>query len=122
MPSTPAQYNKTNLQQGGITSRPLFILWNRAFFERVYAVVRRVPKGRVISYGEIAKILGCPRAARQVGWAMRQSPDDIPWQRVVKADGAVAGGEHAELRRALLEAEGVGFLPDGRVDMGKYSV
>lgn len=79
--------------------------------------MRRVPKGRVISYGEIAKILGCPRAARQVGWAMRQSPDDIPWQRVVKADGAVAGGEHAELRRALLEAEGVGFLPDGRVDM-----
>lgn len=94
----------------------------QGFFERVYTVVRRVPKGRVISYGEIAKILGCPRAARQVGWAMRQSPDDIPWQRVVKADGAVAGGEHAELRRALLEAEGVGFLPDGRVDMEKYSV
>ena len=90
----------------------------QGFFERVYAVVRRVPKGRVISYGEIAKILGCPRAARQVGWAMRQSPDDIPWQRVVKADGAVAGGEHAELRRALLEAEGVGFLPDGRVHQG----
>ena len=77
--------------------------------------MRRVPKGRVISYGEIAKILGCPRAARQVGWAMRQSPNDIPWQRVVKADGAVAGGEYAQLRRALLEAEGVGFLPDGRV-------
>ena len=94
----------------------------QGFFERVYAVVRRVPKGRVISYGEIAKILGCPRAARQVGWAMRQSPDDIPWQRVVKADGAVAGGEHSELRRALLEAEGVGFLPDGRVDMGKYKL
>ena len=53
---------------------------------------------------------------------MRQSPDDIPWQRVVKADGAVAGGEHAELRRALLEAEGVGFLPDGRVDMEKYKL
>lgn len=121
MPSTPAQYNKTNLQQGGITSRR-YLYYGTGLFERVYAVVRRVPKGRVISYGEIAKILGCPRAARQVGWAMRQSPDDIPWQRVVKADGAVAGGEHAELRRALLEAEGVGFLPDGRVDMGKYKL
>ncbi len=83
--------------------------------------MRRVPKGRVISYGEIAKILGCPRAARQVGWAMRQSPNDIPWQRVVKADGTVAGGAHAELRRAMLEAEGVGFLLDGRVDMEKYN-
>ena len=89
----------------------------QGFFERVYAVVRCVPKGRVISYGEIAKILGCPRAARQVGWAMRQSPDDIPWQRVIKADGSIAGGGFSELRRALLREEGVPFLPDGRVDM-----
>ena len=89
----------------------------QGFFERVYAVVRRVPKGRVISYGEIAKILGCPRAARQVGWAMRQSPDDIPWQRVIKSDGSIAGGGFSELRRALLREEGVPFLPDGRVDM-----
>ena len=94
----------------------------QGFFERVYAVVRRVPKGRVISYGEIAKILGCPRAARQVGWAMRQSPDDIPWQRVIKSDGSIAGGGFSELRRALLEAEGVGFLLDGRVDMEKYKL
>ena len=63
-----------------------------------------------------------PRAARQVGWAIAKSEIDIPWQRVVKADGAVAGGEHAQLRRALLEAEGVGFLPDGRVDMEKYKL
>lgn len=87
------------------------------FFPAVYEVVRQIPCGRVMSYGQIARLLGFPRAARQVGWAMRCCPDDIPWQRVVKDGGEIAGGEHAEFRRILLEDEGVTFLPDGRVDM-----
>ena len=87
------------------------------FFPAVYEVVRQIPRGRVISYGQIARLLGFPRAARQVGWAMRKCPDELPWQRVIKADGSIAGGGYAELRRALLEAEGVPFLPDGRVDL-----
>ena len=87
------------------------------FFEKVYAVVARIPRGQVVSYGQIAWMLGVPRAARQVGWAMRRCPDALPWQRVVKADGTIAGGNHTELRRALLKEEGVPFLPDGRVDM-----
>ena len=87
------------------------------FFEKVYAVVARIPCGKVVSYGQIAWMLGSPRAARQVGWAMRRCPDQLPWQRVVMADGTVTGGEHAEIRRALLESEGVPFLVDGRVDM-----
>ena len=87
------------------------------FFPAVYEVVRQIPRGRVMSYGQIARLLGFPRAARQVGWAMRCCPDDIPWQRVVKDSGEIAGGEHAEFRRILLEEEGVVFLPDGRVDM-----
>ncbi len=62
-------------------------------------------------------MLGSPRAARQVGWAMRRCPDGLPWQRVVMADGTITGGAYAERRRALLEAEGVRFLPVGRVDM-----
>lgn len=89
------------------------------FFSRVYATVARIPPGRVTSYGAIAWMLGAPRAARQVGWAMRACPDDLPWQRVVRADGSIVGGEYADLRRALLEAEGVPFLPDGRVDIEK---
>lgn len=88
-----------------------------AFFERVYEIVRRVPEGRVVSYGQIARMLGAPRSARMVGWAMRCCPEEIPWQRVVKADGTVAGGAFSEVRRALLHAEGVPFLDDGRVDM-----
>ena len=90
---------------------------NSRFFENVYRIVSQIPEGTCVSYGQIAWMLGAPRAARQVGWAMRKCPDDLPWQRVVKSDGSIAGGGYAELRRALLEAEGVPFLPDGRVDL-----
>lgn len=88
-----------------------------AFFAGVYRLVGRIPPGKVATYGQIALLLGRPHAARQVGWAMRRCPDALPWQRVVRADGSIAGGGHAELRRARLKAEGVPFLPDGRVDM-----
>ena len=88
-----------------------------SFYQKVYAIVANIPCGQVASYGQIAWMLGNPRGARQVGWAMRTCPDDLPWQRVVKADGSIAGGGYADLRRALLEAEGVPFLPDGRVDL-----
>jgi len=87
------------------------------FFEQVYAVVQRIPHGKVVSYGQIARMLGRPRAAREVGWAMRCCPERLPWQRVVMADGSVTGGVYADMRRALLQAEGAAFLPDGRVDM-----
>ena len=79
----------------------------------------QVPRGRVVSYGQIARMLGDPRGARQVGWAMRRCPDGLPWQRVVREDGSIAGGGWSELRRALLADEGVPFLPDGRVDMAR---
>ena len=88
-----------------------------SFFEQVYDVVARIPYGKAVSYGEIARLLGRPRAAREVGRAMRFCPDRLPWQRVVMADGSVTGGDYAEIRKALLESEGVRFLPDGRVDM-----
>ena len=87
------------------------------FFEQVYIVVGKIPCGKVVSYGQIARMLGHPRGAREVGWAMRCCPDELPWQRVVKMDGSITGGEYAEMRRALLESEGVEFLLDGRVDM-----
>jgi methylated-DNA-protein-cysteine methyltransferase-like protein len=86
------------------------------FFTRVYDVVGRIPRGKVVSYGQIAYMLGRPRAAREVGRAMRFCPENLPWQRVVMADGAVAGGS-SELRKAMLADEGVLFLPNGRVDM-----
>jgi len=90
---------------------------NDTFFNQVYAIVRRVPCGKVVTYGQIAAMLGCPRGGRNVGYAMRVCPDDAPWQRVVMKDGSITGGGFAEIRRGLLEAEDVVFTPDGKVDM-----
>jgi len=94
----------------------------KPFNQQVYDIVATIPVGKVISYGEIARRLGNPRGARTVGWAMRHCPEGLPWQRVVMADGAITGGGYAEMRRGMLESEGVAFLPDGRVDMKKCSV
>lgn len=87
------------------------------FFNQVYSIVEQIPYGMVVSYGQIARMLGRPHAAREVGWAMQCCPDGLPWQRVVMKDGTIAGGVYADMRRAILEAEGVTFLLDGRVDM-----
>jgi len=92
------------------------------FFQQVYAIVAQIPEGRVMSYGQIAHALGRPRAAREVGWAMRYCPEGLPWQRVVMANGSITGGEYAALRRQLLADEGVVFLDDGRVDMDECVV
>jgi len=89
----------------------------KPFSAQVFEIIENIPRGMVVSYGQIAHALGRPRAAREVGWAMRHCPEHLPWHRVVMANGAVTGGEYAELRRALLEAEDVPFLPDGRVDI-----
>jgi len=88
-----------------------------SFYKQVYDVVEKIPHGKVMSYGQIAKMLGKPRAAREVGRAMRICPEGLPWQRVVMADGTVAGGAYSDIRRAMLEAEGVVFKLDGCVDM-----
>lgn len=88
-----------------------------SFFEQVWRLVAEIPRGRAVSYGQLAWMLGAPHSARQVGWAMARCPDGLPWQRVVRADGSIAGDEYAPLRRARLQAEGLPFLPDGRVDL-----
>ncbi|MBR4401637.1 MAG: methylated-DNA--[Synergistes sp.] len=89
-------------------------------FEGVYEIVKKIPRGKVISYGQAAYMLDAPHCARQVGWAMRRAPEGLPCHRVIRADGSFAGGVDAELFRSLLAAEGVTFLPDGRVDMKKH--
>lgn len=95
------------------------------FFEQVYRLVRRVPRGRVTSYGAVARMLGHPRAARTVGWALHSLPEgsDVPWQRVINSQGRIpaAGREHAaDLQRALLEAEGITFDAHGVVDWERF--
>lgn len=92
------------------------------FFSRVYALVRKIPCGRVVTYGQIARALGAPGAARTVGWAMRACPDDIPWHRVVNARGEISlrptAGYHEQ--RARLKEEGVRIDRQGKIDLDKF--
>jgi len=98
---------------------------SRSTWQRIYAVVRRVPRGRVATYGQIAKLAGLPGGARQVGYALHGLGRDerIPWQRVVNARGEISvrsipGPE--EMQRVLLEDEGVEFGLRGHIDLSRY--
>lgn len=98
---------------------------NDNFFERVYAVAKQIPYGRVTSYGAIAKCLGTARSARMVGWAMNASHnrDDVPAHRVVNRKGLLTGKHHFDgtnLMQQLLESEGVKIVDNQIVDLEKY--
>ncbi|HWX23472.1 MAG TPA: MGMT family protein [Vicinamibacteria bacterium] len=95
------------------------------FFGRVYEAVRAVPKGRVITYGQLARLLGVPRGARAVGWALRALPrsleKSVPWHRVVGMGGRISprAGAGPLLQRRRLRAEGVRFRGE-RVDVERH--
>ena len=91
--------------------------------ERVYQIVRRIPKGRVMTYGQIADMLGEGYTPRTVGFVMHAAPDGVPWQRVINAQGACSTGRvllPENLQQGLLEAEGVAFDARGRCDLKRY--
>ena len=95
------------------------------FYEYVYALVRQVPPGKVVTYGQVAALLGQPRAARAVGYALRFLPagTDVPWHRVINHRGQISlriPPESPLLQRLLLEEEGVVFDAEGRVDLAVY--
>ena len=92
------------------------------FHARVLAIVRAVPKGRVVTYGQVALLAGKRHGAREVGWIAHAGGPGIPWQRVVNHQGGLAkgftGGRDGH-RRTLLR-DGVRVGPGGRVDLGRY--
>ncbi|MCS6926800.1 MAG: methylated-DNA--[protein]-cysteine S-methyltransferase [Candidatus Binatia bacterium] len=97
------------------------------FFLHVYRLVAQVPRGKVVTYGQVAALLGAPRAARAVGTALRYLPPAlsrrVPWQRVINAAGGISlRGDllRAEEQRWLLEEEGISFDRHGRVDLRTY--
>ncbi|HTE17506.1 MAG TPA: methylated-DNA--[protein]-cysteine S-methyltransferase [Armatimonadota bacterium] len=91
--------------------------------ERIYEVARRVPRGRVATYGDVARLTGNPRAAREVGRAMAALPEgaDVPWWRIVNRLGAISCRSHGmEQHAELLRAEGVEVSADGSLDLARY--
>ena len=95
------------------------------FFERVYEVIRQIPRGKVSTYGDVARLCGNPRMARQVGWALHCNPKPgiNPCHRVVFSDGSVCTGfafGGKDVQKALLEAEGVEVSADYKIDLKKY--
>ena len=93
-------------------------------FRRVHTLVSRIPRGRVMTYGQIATLIENRVSPRAVGWAMHGCPRGVPWQRVVNASGGTSTDRLPDmppgLQRALLEAEGVAFRANGTVDLARY--
>ncbi len=97
----------------------------RGYFTKVYETVRKIPLGKVATYGQIARLTGNPRAARQVGWALHVNPEPyiIPCHRVVNRDGKLSGAfafGGTDAQRYLLMNEGVEFVDQETVDMSKH--
>jgi methylated-DNA-protein-cysteine methyltransferase-like protein len=88
--------------------------------ERVFEIVRRIPAGRVMTYGQLATLLGEGYTARTVGYVMSAADDTVPWQRVINAQGACSTGRVVlppDLQQRMLEAEGIAFDARGRCDL-----
>ena len=100
---------------------------NMSTYEKIYIVVKSIPKGKVATYGQVALLAGNPRWARVVGYALHKNPEPgiIPCHRVVNRNGQVAesfafGGSNVQ--RELLEKEGIVFSSDGSIDLKKYGI
>ena len=91
--------------------------------ERVFEIVRRIPAGRVMTYGQLAALLGEGYTARTVGYAMHEADDTVPWQRVINAQGACSTGRVVlppDLQQRMLTSEGVEFDARGRCALDRY--
>ena len=95
-------------------------------FTRILAVVRKIPRGRVMTYGAVARVAGLGRGARVVGYALRAAPSSVPWQRVMGLAGpgwarvSIRDPLAGAIQRQLLEKEGVVFDGRGRVDLSRF--
>lgn len=94
-------------------------------YERIYAVIKRIPKGRVATYGQIARLAGIPGQARRVGYALSVLSDDrrVPWHRVVNIKGGISSRSEPhfeEIQRALLIREGIVFGTNGQIPLSRF--
>ena len=96
-----------------------------SLYDQIYDMVCSIPEGSVASYGQIARLIGRPRNARQVGYALAALPEDheVPWHRVVNSKGEISPRSKAgyeDYQRILLEEEGVEFTPAGRIYLAQF--
>jgi methylated-DNA-protein-cysteine methyltransferase-like protein len=90
-------------------------------FARVHALIAKIPRGRVATYGQLSRLIEGRLSPVGIGWALRASGDAVPWHRVINAQGSVStDGTAPGRQRALLEAEGVRFDADGKIDLARY--
>lgn len=90
-------------------------------YRNFYAVISRIPRGKVATYGQVALLAGLPGRARQVGYALSALADpSVPWHRVINAKGEISPREGDELQRLRLEDEGVRFDSRGRISLARY--
>jgi len=119
----PKPRQKSKPRTTGGTEKPQY----EQAFEKIYRFVLKIPRGRVMTYGQIARLLEDRYSPRLVGWAMHATPQDgrnIPWHRVINSKGAISTGrviiQEPQLQQYLLEAEGVVFDERGHCDLSVY--
>jgi len=95
-------------------------------YQLIYAVIREIPHGTVLTYGAVARLAGLPRGARQVGYALSVAPDNLPWHRVIGLSrpgyGRISIRDPLvqDVQQQMLEAEGIDFSPNGEIDLSQY--
>jgi methylated-DNA-protein-cysteine methyltransferase-like protein len=126
MEKTKRAAQKSKTRATGKAGKPLPKSYEQAF-EKIYRLVLKIPRGRVMTYGQIARLLEDRYSPRLVGWAMHATPQDgrnIPWHRVINSKGGISTGriivQEPQLQRYLLEAEDVVFDERGHCDLSLY--
>ena len=97
---------------------------NKTSYENIYKFIKQIPLGHIATYGQVAKLAGIPRQARQVGYALSALRNiEVPWHRVVNAKGEISqrsNSDYEKLQRTLLEEEGIVFNSDGKISLTSY--
>ena len=95
-----------------------------SFYQRARDIIKKVPQGKVATYGQVAALAGNHRAARQIAWVLHSSSpkDNLPWHRIINTQGRISlrPGWGYERQKALLQREGIVFDPNDRIDLTKY--
>src|SRR5215469_133177 len=127
MPDTAPKKSKSSARASADGRAPRQAPRYDAVFEKIYRIVLLIPRGRVMTYGQIARLLGGRYSPRLVGWAMHVTPNDernIPWHRVINSQGGISTGKvlahNPDLQKWMLEAEGVAFDDRDKCDLSVY--